>query len=460
MKKLFAKMFSLTMVLSLSACGGNNNVATTADTTADTSDAAAEVLVGQADGFGGPVTVTVTKKGDTVVSVEVDAPDETGGIGTMAVEQLPAKIVEANGVEGIDAVSGATVTSEAIMAAFNNAVNGVAVEEESKEAEVVSEFTVPVFSDQPVGEVGAGLRIGQMEYAAHGDKSFAVTTVVLNGDTIAAVYIDEYQFMDASTAVAVPNSDQGFLEKYADPEKVLGSKRLNSDTYSANMAERGGSTVSLTANLDAIEEYVTGKTIAELEDLVYNKTAEEVVDAVSSATLVDTSGYIKSVIEAARVAAAKDGLENSGDVASLKFGRTELAAHGKNCFLIASALVDGDTIVLSYLDEYQPMSGAVVGVPNSDGGFGKNFIAGTALVSKRYNTTTYSALMTEKGNATVALDVNYDNIQNFANGKTISEVLEVAKGDAEAAVDAVSGATLVDTNAYLGGIVAAAEVAD
>lgn len=459
MKKFFVNVFSITMVLGLSACGGNNNVATTAATAA-TSDAAAEVLSGQADGFGGLVTITVTKKGNTVVSVEVDAPDETNGIGTMAVEQLPAKIVEANGVEGIDAVSGATVTSEAIMAAFKNAVGGVAVEEKSEEAEVVSEFTVPVFSDEPVGEIGAGLRIGQMEYAAHGDKSFAVTTVVLNGDTVAAVYIDEYQFMDANAAIAVPNSDQGFLEKYTDPEIVLGSKRLNSDAYSVNMAERGGSTVPFAGNLGSIEEYVTGKTIAELEDLVYNNTAEEVVDAVSSATLVDTSGYIKSVIEAARVAAAHDGLEYSGDVDSLKFGRTELAAHGENCFLIASALVDGDTIVLSYLDDYQPMSGAFVGVPNSDGGFGKNFIAGTALVSKRYNTTAYSALMTEKGNSTVALNVNFDNIQNFANGKTVSEVLEVAKGDAEAAVDAVSGATLVDTNGYLGGIAAAAEVAD
>lgn len=459
MKKSVLTMLSLTMVLSLSTCGSRSNDSTT---TGDTSDAiAAEVLVGQAKGFGGLVTVTVTKEGDTVVSVAVDAPDETDGIGTMAVVQLPAQIVEANGVDGVDAVSGATVTSEAIMAAFNNAINGVSIEEEtSEETEVVSEFTVPVFSDEPVGEVGAGLRIGQMEYAAHGDKSFAVTTVVLNGDTVVAVYIDEYQFMNASTTVAVPNSDQGFLEKYADPERVLGSKRLNSDTYSANMAERGGSTMALTANFGAIEEYVTGKTIAELEDLVYNNTAEEVVDAVSSATLADTSGYVKSVIEAARVAAANDGLEYSGDVASLKFGRTELAAHGKNCFLIASALVDGDTIVLSYLDEYQLMSGAVVGVPNSDGGFGENFIAGTALISKRYNTTTYSALMAERGGATIALDVNYDSIQNYANGKTISEVLEVAQGDAEAAIDAISSATLVDTNNYLGGIVAAAEVAD
>ncbi|MBS5451804.1 MAG: FMN-binding protein, partial [Coriobacteriia bacterium] len=39
-----------------------------------------------------------------------------------AIEQLPAKIVEANGVEGVDAISGATVTSKAIFAAVEEAL--------------------------------------------------------------------------------------------------------------------------------------------------------------------------------------------------------------------------------------------------------------------------------------------------------------------------------------------------
>lgn len=460
MKKLFATMLPLAMVLSLSACG-STNTGTTESTGEATSDSVpAEALVGQAQGYGGLVTVTVAKEGDTIVSVSADGPDETNGVGSKAIDQLPDLIVKANGVDGVDAISGATVTSEAIFTAFNNALNGTSPDEAGDDEKAVSEFTVPVFNNDPVGEVGAGLRIGQMEYAAHGDKSFAVTTVVLDGSTIAVAYIDEYQFMDAETAVAVPNSDKDFGEKYADSKKVLGSKRLNNDTYSANMADHGGSTIALADNLDAIQDYVKGKTVAELENLIYNNSAEAVVDAVSSATLADTSGYIKSVIEAARVAASNDPVEFSGDVSSLKFGRIEAAAHGTNCFLVASALVDGDTILLSYLDEYQPMTGAVVGVPNSDQEFGKNFIAGTALVSKRYNDAVYSANMAERGGATTALSDNYNSIQDYANGKTIAEISGIAKGEAEAAVDAVSGATLVDTNNYLGSIVAAAEAAE
>lgn len=65
--------------------------------------------------------------------------------------------------------------------------------------------------------------------------------------------------------------------------------------------------------------------------------------------------------------------------------------------------------------------------------------------------------MAERGNSTVTLSSNYDSIQNYANGKTISEINKIAQGDAEAAVDAVSGATLVDTGNYLKSIVSAAD---
>ena len=68
-------------------------------------------------GIGGEVPVTVTVKDGMIASVEVGPNSETRGIGSRAIEQLPAKIVEANGLEGVDAVSGATVTSKAIFSA-------------------------------------------------------------------------------------------------------------------------------------------------------------------------------------------------------------------------------------------------------------------------------------------------------------------------------------------------------
>ena len=143
------------------------------------------------------------------------------------------------------------------------------------------------------------MKIGQVQFAAHGTKCFTVLTVAMQGDVIADAYIDEYQFMDAS-AVGVPNSDADFGANF--PEgKVLASKKVNADMYSENM-KKAGSTVHLADNFAAIEAYVTGKTVAELEAAVAGKDAAAMVDAVSGSTLVDTLGYVNGLIEAAKAA--------------------------------------------------------------------------------------------------------------------------------------------------------------
>ena len=73
-------------------------------------------------GIGGDVPVTVTVKDGKISDVTVGDNSETQGIGSKAIEQLPALIVEANGVEGVDGVSGATITSKAIFSAVEDAL--------------------------------------------------------------------------------------------------------------------------------------------------------------------------------------------------------------------------------------------------------------------------------------------------------------------------------------------------
>ena len=143
------------------------------------------------------------------------------------------------------------------------------------------------------------VKIGQVQYAAHGTKCFTVLTVAMQGDVIADAYIDEYQFM-AAGSVGVPNSDADFGANY--PEgKVLASKKVNADAYSENM-KKAGSTIHLADNFAAIENYVTGKTVAALEAEIAGKDAAAMVDAVSGCTLVDTLGYVNGLIEAAKAA--------------------------------------------------------------------------------------------------------------------------------------------------------------
>ncbi len=81
---------------------------------------------GDGKGMGGSVPVTVTVEGGAITSVEVGDNSETDGIGTKAISELPGAIVAANGTEGVDAVSGATVTSKAILSAVDAALEGAA----------------------------------------------------------------------------------------------------------------------------------------------------------------------------------------------------------------------------------------------------------------------------------------------------------------------------------------------
>lgn len=78
------------------------------------------------EGMGGKISVTVTKADDgTISKVEVTRESETEGIGTLAIDELPAKFVglaTAEEIDAVDAVSGATVTSNALKAAVKAAL--------------------------------------------------------------------------------------------------------------------------------------------------------------------------------------------------------------------------------------------------------------------------------------------------------------------------------------------------
>ena len=155
-------------------------------------------------------------------------------------------------------------------------------------------------------EEAPAIKLGQIVCYVHGN-GFAVVTAVIQGETICIAKIDEFQFLgdrEDLAAVGVPVKDGTFSQTNAETGAVtvLGSKRVNSDLYSLNM-QRAGSKVQIAANYVAIEAFVAGKTIAELEEAV---AAEGFgADAVSGATLADTANYVKGIIAAAKAAHAQ-----------------------------------------------------------------------------------------------------------------------------------------------------------
>lgn len=110
MKKFISLSLVLIMVAAtLVGCGGS----------ASYEDGTYE---GTAEGFGGPLTVSVEVTDGSISNVEVVDHSETEGISDPAIEQIPAAIVDKNSTD-VDAISEATYTSDAIKEAVDNALN-------------------------------------------------------------------------------------------------------------------------------------------------------------------------------------------------------------------------------------------------------------------------------------------------------------------------------------------------
>lgn len=286
--------------------------------------------------------------------------------------------------------------------------------------------------------------------APHGEGSFARIAVVTDGDKIVDASIDEFQYFDAdSDFVGLPNQDEDTEFKAGNAEgKILGSKVENSDQYSALMKEKAKSTVSIADNYKAIQNFVKGKTIEELKEVVAGAEDGKAIDAVTGATLVDTKGYLEALIETA------EGRDNvtifeAANADDIKVQQIFGTAGNKNAVTDTFVVLEGDKIIAANIDEYQYMEGK--GVPNSDKKFGENFAdKEKVLASKLENNEAYSGQMKEYAKATKTLKESLNAIEEFVVGKTPEEIKEVIdSNEAGKPVDAISGATLTSTVGYL-----------
>ena len=158
MKRVFAGLLALVMCLSLCACGGKVDLppVPTAETVVVPAETASpaetetpapveapaaveeaapaeeapaeevepdepEIVQVTVDGRNGPIALEITVEDGVVTDVEVLEHSETVGVGAVAVEWLPGRIVEAGSAD-VDGVSGATITSDAIKAAVSEAL--------------------------------------------------------------------------------------------------------------------------------------------------------------------------------------------------------------------------------------------------------------------------------------------------------------------------------------------------
>ena len=241
-KRIAALALASVMALSLIGCGGKSNSASSAGVSGD--------FTGTAKGMGGDVTVTLTLTDSKITGCTAEGVDETQGIGTLALDQLPGQIAETGSI-AVDGVTGATITSDAIKEAaaaaltaaglnpddFKTAVenNGEKAEDSTVDADIVI-----------VGAGGAGMTAAIT--AAEEGKSVVIleSQSMVGGNSVRAtggmnagktVYQDENEFDESA---GVEKTLKAAAEKYADNETITALAATVAEQWAAYQANPTG----------------------------------------------------------------------------------------------------------------------------------------------------------------------------------------------------------------------------
>ena len=126
MKNIKRYALAAALVFTFAACGNDTTApaddAANTETAETTEQAGPKEGKGTAAGYGGDIEVTVKFDADGKIESVETTHEETEGIGADAIPELEKSVVENNGTEGVDDVSGATVTSQAFKQAVEEAI--------------------------------------------------------------------------------------------------------------------------------------------------------------------------------------------------------------------------------------------------------------------------------------------------------------------------------------------------
>ena len=291
------------------------------------------VYEGSANGMGGAVKVAVTVEDGKISGVEVLEHKETAGISDPAIEQIPQAIIEAQSTD-VEAVTGATVTSEAIKEAVAAALSGEGTEE-AGELEITIEPDVIVVGAGMAGlsasvraaELGANVLVLEQNYRVGGSANtaggsisgagykiqkaagiedspelFYQDFVTLGGEEFMNTEIAKVHAERSGAAIDWLQEDVGveFSDK-VDSGSYL-TMDINRVTYTAGGASSGGGSYFVKGLSDKLQSYIDAGTVqlcldTLVTDIVLNDngdvTGVMVGDKEISApsTIIATGGY-------------------------------------------------------------------------------------------------------------------------------------------------------------------------
>ena len=240
-KRVAALALASVMALSLFGCGSKP-----ASSTAGVSGE----FTGTAKGMGGDVTVTLTLTDGKITGCTAEGADETKGVGSKAIEQLPAAIAESGSI-AVDGVSTATITSNAIKEAAAAAITAAGLKPEDfqtaveNNAEPAEDSTVDT-DIVIVGAGGAGMTAALTATSEGKSVVIVESQPVVGGNSVRAtggmnagktVYQDENEFAEGA---GVEKTLKTAAEKYADNATITALAKTVSEQWAAYQADPKG----------------------------------------------------------------------------------------------------------------------------------------------------------------------------------------------------------------------------
>lgn len=212
-KRILAGALSVAMLLS--ACGSTGS--STATSTAASATAASGVYEGSSVGMQGTVTVSMTVEDGKITNVELTECHETPSVASVAMERLPQQMVEHQTTK-LDAVTGATLASNAIMRAASAAAEAAGLDMDQLNANAYSE---PAGEDETwdtdvlvVGGGGAGFSAAITAAQGGANVILIEKSSFLGGNTLMQGGAYNAVDPDAQSEVILTEAQKNTLDSY------------------------------------------------------------------------------------------------------------------------------------------------------------------------------------------------------------------------------------------------------
>ena len=247
------------------------------------------VFEGEAEGYLGKIKLALTIENGAVKAIKVLERHDTDGIFDAAYEEISGKVIKANGVAGIDVVSGATYSSKGILAAVTAALNkaGANIAVASEKPKEVASSVIPAAAKAVYEGLGKSVifRLGpgsDSEKVPVYSFNIVMARVMFDADgKILDSFVDMYE-------VSTPNYDGASMPHFSgwpgtpgynytdhEAEKVTKktentveyitaevngwlTKRQRGDSYGMNAANEWYK------QMDAFQAFFRGKTVDEI----------------------------------------------------------------------------------------------------------------------------------------------------------------------------------------------------